>query len=247
MIAIVGHPILALDAAGPRLAGLVAAIATTATTAGGAVEVIGKVGEDPDGDAVLLALARAGVGHAATLRDPAHRTQVVRAGPPRGDTKPEAQTPSDPEDAPPAGLLDDDADDDDAGRWWIDRDSIEPSDPAERPALDVADVELALRYLPDVTVVVLVEPADGLSSLTAAEASAAGAHLVVILGSGSGRTTEIESLPGDALVLSAPDGSDPTTFATLVGRYAALIDTGTEPSRAFQAVLGGRSAERAAP
>ena len=245
MIAIVGHPILAIDVAGPRLAGLVAAIATTATTAGGAVEVIGKVGEDPDGDAVLLALARAGIGHAATLRDPAHRTQVVRAGP-RGDAEPKAQAPSGPEDAPPAGLLDDDGDDD-ADPWWIPRDSIEPSDPAERPALDIADVELALRYLPDVTVVVLVEPADGLSSLTAAEASAAGAHLVVILGSGSARTTEIEGLPRDALVLSAPDGSGPTTFATLVGRYAALIDTGSEPSRAFQAVLGDRSAERAAP
>lgn len=245
MIAIVGCPVLALDVAGPRLTGLAAAIATTATAAGGSVQVIGKVGEDPDGDAILLALAHAGIGHVATLRDPAHRTAIVRAFPPPGEGTAAATAAT--EEVLPSGLLDGDAsDDDDRDPWSFSPASIEPSDPADRPALDIADVELALRYLPDIRVVVVVEPAAGMSSSTATEAAAAGAHLVVILETGAARTTEIDGLPGDALVLAAPDGPGPTTFATLVGRYAAMIDTGTEPGRAFETVLGARSAEQAA-
>lgn len=252
MIAIVGHPILAIDAAGPRLTGLTAAIASTAATAGAAVQVIGKVGEDPDGDAVLLALARAGVGHVATLRDPAHRTLVVRSAPVPGSST-DADS-ADPTDGPYAsgatavpGLLDDEASDDDIDPWWVPQAALEPLDPADRPGLDRADVELALRYLPDVSAVVVVEPAPGLASSCATEAAAAGARLIVIAGQGPELTAEIDGLPDGTLVLSAPDGPDPGTFASFVGRYAALIDAGTEPARAFDAVLAEQAAERAAP
>lgn len=242
MIAIVGQPILAIDGAGPRPIGMTAAIATTAAAAGGSVQVIGKVGEDPDGDAILLALAQAGIGHVATLRDPAHRTPVVRVARTAALTAGAEALTAGAEAALPVGLLDGDGtDDDDLDPWSFAPASIEPGDPGDRPGLDIADVELALRYLPDIRVVVVVEPVDGLSAATSAEAVAAGAHLVVILAAGAARTREVDDLPGDALVLAAPDGPDVRTFATLVGRYAALIDAGTKPDRAFETVLGARS------
>ena len=43
-----------------------------------AVEIVGRVGDDPDGDALMIALARAGVGHVAVLRDPARRRRSCR-------------------------------------------------------------------------------------------------------------------------------------------------------------------------
>jgi len=44
---------------------------------GGAVELVGKVGNDGAGDAVVVALGRLGIGHAALLRDPARPTPVL--------------------------------------------------------------------------------------------------------------------------------------------------------------------------
>jgi hypothetical protein len=87
MIVVVGRPaILAHSAPGPRddaaarPAGLVAGIAVAAATAGARVEVVGTIGDDEDGDALTVALSRAGVGHAALLRDPV--AQTPRAGEP---------------------------------------------------------------------------------------------------------------------------------------------------------------------
>jgi hypothetical protein len=48
------------------------------------VELVGKVGDDAQGDAVAVELQRAGVGHAALLRDPSSATPPgVSAAPPR--------------------------------------------------------------------------------------------------------------------------------------------------------------------
>ncbi len=60
--------------------GLAAGIALAAAAAGSRVELVGSIGDDPDGDAVALALGRAGVGHAALLRDPAGKTRRVGPG-----------------------------------------------------------------------------------------------------------------------------------------------------------------------
>jgi hypothetical protein len=53
-----------------RLAGPAAAIAISSGAKGAAVELVGKIRDDGSGDDVVLALGRAGVGHAAILRDP---------------------------------------------------------------------------------------------------------------------------------------------------------------------------------
>lgn len=71
MILVVGRPRL-----GERgeLEGNAARVALAAAQAGGRVELVGSVGDDAAGEAAALALGRAGVGHAALLRDPAAQT-----------------------------------------------------------------------------------------------------------------------------------------------------------------------------
>ncbi len=81
MILVIGRP--ALDE-GQRLAGRAARICLAAVEAGAPVELVGSVGDDGDGDLVAVALGRAGIGHAALLRDPAGATPVEgRAAGPR--------------------------------------------------------------------------------------------------------------------------------------------------------------------
>ena len=70
MIVVIGAAVLRGEAPD----GLAARAALAAAAAGTAVELITKVGDDPAGDALLLALARAKVGHVAVLRDPAFAT-----------------------------------------------------------------------------------------------------------------------------------------------------------------------------
>ena len=71
MIVVVGRPGLGANG---RLARLCGEIATSAAEAGGRVELVGSVGDDAEGDDVVVALGRAGIGHAAILRDPAGST-----------------------------------------------------------------------------------------------------------------------------------------------------------------------------
>ena len=78
MIVVLGRPGLTADDQIDRPAGR---IALAAARAGGRVELVGSVGDDADGDAVIVELGRAGIGHAAVLRDPAGRTpRVSEAG-----------------------------------------------------------------------------------------------------------------------------------------------------------------------
>jgi hypothetical protein len=71
VIVVLGRPGLDARAKLDRQAGK---IALAAAAAGGRVEVVGSVGDDGDGDTVVVELGRAGVGHAALLRDPAAAT-----------------------------------------------------------------------------------------------------------------------------------------------------------------------------
>lgn len=66
MIVVLGLPGLTERGALDRIAGRVCA---AAAAAGARVELVGSVGDDADGDAVVVELGRAGIGHAALLRD----------------------------------------------------------------------------------------------------------------------------------------------------------------------------------
>jgi len=121
------------------------------------VQLVGKVGDDPAGDAVLLALARAGVGHAAVLRDPTRATPIV-------GVRDEAEDEFAEVDAAPAQRA---------------------ADGSPLP-LDPADLALALGYLNGFAVLVIADPVGPASMLVAAEAAAyAGAALVVLVAAGT--------------------------------------------------------------
>ena len=123
MIVVVGLPAYADSPDGEKCAGgLAVEVAAAARSRGSSVELVGKVGNDGAGDAVVVALGRLGIGHAALLRDPVLPTPVL---------------------APAAA--DDEAAEVDAGGPEA---RLLPEDPDARPALEAADVDLALRFLP---------------------------------------------------------------------------------------------------
>ena len=192
--------------------GLAAAVAEAAARDGSRVEVVARLGDDPAGDAVLLAFARDGVGHVAVLRDAARSTPVRSTA------------------EPPSDLDADDVASEEA-------DVIAETGP--EPTLDRDDVSLALRYLVDFRVIVLVHPRDtDMVAEVASAASFAGAHLVAIADPAAAPP---EGLPGDALVVTAAD--DAAGVGDVLGRYAAAVDRGEEPAAAFAATAPLESVE----
>lgn len=201
---VIGNPKLVATENRSRTAGAAACVAVAAREAGAEVQLVGKVGEDADGEAVLLDLAKSGIGHVAVLRDPHIAT-------PRSQEFP-----------------------DDAAAF--DDDTSNPSSPSPIQPIDLeaADIELALRYLPDYRVIVAAEPLnDAALDAVIAAAGWSGAALVVVLPRGS---TAAAAVPSTATVFEAPDDDADGAFAGMVGRYAAALDRGEDAATAFAAV-----------
>jgi hypothetical protein len=203
MIVVVGLPAYADGPGGEECAGgLAVEVAASAARRGGTVELVGKVGNDGAGDAVVVALGRLGIGHAALLRDPARPTPVLAAI--QRDESADAA----PEE-PGSRLL--------------------PEDPAARPALEAADVELALRYLPQASVIVLADPmADSTVEAGIQGAAFSAAKLIVLLAP----SAVPPSVPPGTTVLEAP-AEDDGSFGRLVGTYAGALEAGLDPAAAF--------------
>lgn len=231
MLAVVGspcfRPALTPGTAGDA-GGLAAGIARAAAAVGAEVQLIGKVGDDPSGDAVLIALGRGGVGHLALLRDPGRATPIASPLVPFVDG---ADT------EPIAALLAEDA----AG----------PGEPGEilAPggtaglAMDPADISLGLRYVREFRVLVAADPLDEPSSLVVADAASfADAALIVI--APPGVATPVA--PASAMVLEAPEIDPDGAFAALVGRLAAALDRGEDAGEAFRSAASQGGWERAA-
>jgi hypothetical protein len=163
---------------------------------------------------LMLALARAGVGHVALMRDPSHPTPIVAAV--EDDETADAST---------ASLED----------RVADPPQVIPSDPAERPSLDAADVELALRYLPDYTTLIVAEPQpDAVVAIVAEAASFSGAAFVLVVdGAGGGSASPVSAVVFENPAID-PDGA----FATMLGELAAAIDRGTPVEAAFREIEG---------
>lgn len=105
----------------------------------------------------------------------------------------------------------------------------------ERP-MEPADLSLALRYLPEVDVVIGVELGADLLSSLAAGAAFAGAPLVVVEGTG-GSATDDPSMPVEATVLVAPASDPDGTFAGFVAAFAVRLDRAEVPADAWAATL----------
>jgi hypothetical protein len=232
MIVVIGLPAYAGSADGEGSAGgLAVDAAAAAAVRGSSVELVGKVGDDGAGDAVVLALSRLGVGHAALLRDPARSTPVLSAVP--------VALGSEAADGAGGALAGDDLTADalvagaPAGERGDEAPQVEvellPTDPAARPGLEAGDISLALRYLAETRVVVLAEPLPEAAVAAVVEgATFAGARLVVLLPPGA----TPPALPPDATLLEAP-AVDDGSFGRVVGAFAAGLDAGTEPAAAF--------------
>lgn len=223
MIVVVGLPAYADSPAGGSpdgekcAGGMAVEVAAWGQRRGGQVELVGKVGEDGAGDAVVLALGRLGIGHAALLRDPVRPTPVLTAG---------------------AALVDDST--------GIDADTpvatMFPANPAERPSLDAADIELALRYLAASTVIVLTDPLpDGALAVALDAAAFATARLIVVVPAGS----PPPEVSVEATVLEAP-ADDDGSFGRMVGTFAAALDAGVDPAAAFREAVTASGWESAA-
>jgi hypothetical protein len=222
VIVVVGSPIAQPSGRDVVAGGLSSAIAAAMAAAGAAVQVVGRVGEDAAGDAVLLDLAAAGIGHVAILREPGRPTP---AAPPRPG---ESASPDGP--ALGESLLDETAFDDAGPR--PNGSDADGSEPPSGLSVDAADLELALRYVPDYRVLVIAADLD-LPALDAVVAAAgwSGAHLVALLLEG----VPAEGIPDGATVLQRPAGDPDGAFAAMVAAYAVALDQGTDPAVAFTA------------
>ena len=96
MIVVIGEPALGRVDGEPVAAGPAARIALAAAARGAHVQLVAKVGEDADGEALVLALAQGDVGHVAVQRDAAHPTPLAVGAEEGGD-------PDDLTAAPPGG------------------------------------------------------------------------------------------------------------------------------------------------
>jgi hypothetical protein len=207
MLVVVGSPSARIAGPGDlAAAGSASEIARHAALAGGAVQLVGRVGDDPAGDAVLLDLAAHGVGHVAVLRS---------AG---------ASTPL----ATPGAI---DGADDEIAAAALEEPATPPETTAGGLPIDAADLELALRYLPDYRVIVVASGLDAPAMATVVAAAGWSGARLVVLDDGAAAT---DALPPDATVLAQPLEAD-TAFAAVVARYAVELDRGTEPGAAFAA------------
>ncbi len=226
MIVVIGSPIGRLSDGAIAAAGMASRVAISAAATGHTVQMVGRIGDDPTADGVVLDLARGGVGHVALLRDATRPTPLEPPEPDLTET-----------DERNAGGL--------AVGMRPDELETEVGEPpgddapflAGVQALEAADVDLGLRYLTEFSVVVVVaEPLDPAIVAVVAEAARWGdARMILIVPAGEGIPA---GLPDDAVVFEAP-GSDPDgVFATMAGEFAGRLDDGAEPGVAFRASLG---------
>ena len=196
----------------PAPAGRACEVALAAAALGARVEVVGRAGDDPTGDAVMLGLARAGIGHVAVLRDPSRPTPVIEAPAATDDEADEGRP-----DLVPAGI---------------------------GPALDAADVSLGLQYLTAFGVLVVTDDVPSAAIPVAIESAGfTGAHLILL----TAADADPPDVPGATTILAAPDVADDGAFARLVGTYAASLDRGTDPGRAFAEAVAASGWEALEP
>ncbi|MBI2780698.1 MAG: hypothetical protein HYX55_02730 [Chloroflexi bacterium] len=110
------------------------------------------------------------------------------------------------------------------------------------PGVEPADLELALRYLPDVRVIALVAPASALLSTARAASAWSGASLVVVGPLDADGLAAIDAASvapaSDAPILLEPPAHDPDgAFAGLVAALAVRLDAGEDPALAWRSTL----------
>jgi hypothetical protein len=115
-------------------------------------------------------------------------------------------------------------------------------------ALDSKDLDLALRYLPEIRCVVLARPPARLLETALAAADWAGATLILV------GPLEVDALAildawaaaARPIVLDPPADADPDdTFAGFVAALATRLDAGDPPEAAFRATVANLAVDPA--
>jgi sugar/nucleoside kinase (ribokinase family) len=220
-----------------RATGRPVRVARAAVASGARVELVGKVGDDPDGDRLLIDLARTGVGHVAVLREPGTPTRTLAAV--RSDDG-MADPTLDGDIGPLVTMAVDDAPAA-ASDGRSGRSSAGSATTTAEPVFEPADLQLALRYLVDFRVIVLADPLAPAAIPVVVDAAAfADARIVAVAAADA-----VPELPDLATVLEPPAADDDAEFDELVGAFAAALDQGEPPEEAFRSATAARGWETA--
>jgi hypothetical protein len=114
-------------------------------------------------------------------------------------------------------------------------------------ALDAADLDLALRYLPDIRAIVVIDATADLARSAAAAAGWSDAALVVVTPAGATAPELSPDVEDAALVLAAPPSDPDGAFAGFVASLAVRLAAGATPADAWTqtaAALGVESVSR---
>lgn len=104
---------------------------------------------------------------------------------------------------------------------------------SEATAIEPADLDLALRYLPDVRAIVLVAPSVPLLATATAASTWSGATLIVVGPLDAEATASLEATSG--IVLDPPARDPDAAFAGVVAALAVRLDAGQDPAAAWAA------------
>jgi hypothetical protein len=106
--------------------------------------------------------------------------------------------------------------------------------------LEPADLDLALHYLPEIGVIVVVDTRGDLVSTAASAAAWSGAGLIVVTSS-----DDVSALiPSSAFVLDPPASDPDSTFAGFVAALAGRLEKGVDPTAAWQATMADHAVDQ---
>lgn len=106
--------------------------------------------------------------------------------------------------------------------------------------VEPADLELALRYLPEVRVIALVAPPAPLLGTAIAASSWSGAALIVVGpldADGAALLAASSPGPGWPIVLEPPARDPDAAFAGVIAALAVRLDAGEDPAAAWRSTL----------
>lgn len=103
--------------------------------------------------------------------------------------------------------------------------------------IEPADLDLALRYLPDVRAIALVAPNVGLVAAALAASSWSGATLVLVGPLDAEAAAAVDATEVPPMVLDPPARDPDGAFAGVVAALAVRLDGGEDPAAAWQATV----------
>jgi hypothetical protein len=110
--------------------------------------------------------------------------------------------------------------------------------------IEPADLELALRYLPDIRAIVLVAPASSLLATAVAASAWSGATLVVVGTLDAEATAAVDGAAARPIVIEPPARDPDAAFAGLVAALSVRLEAGEDPSGAWQSTVAQLGLDR---